>query len=206
MPEPAPVPVPAVVLSLSLCLACACGAPPPPIADPIVPATHRDPPAHLPGPIEHGETGAPIALAASAGDEQARELVVALVIALRDQDPESLAALLAPAVFFTATLRSGRTPASVSSTALAHQLLATARIAQARRDARFEDLVDPGSIRVAPIAAGFPDALPRELEAGDRIVSFTATAAGRRMLAALAQEGTVVLVIRPGEGARIVAR
>lgn len=203
------MPVSALSARLLACagaLAFACGAPSPPLPDPIVPATHRDPPTHLPAPIGHGETGGPVSLAASAGEEQAREMLVALVIALRDQDAESLASLLAPAVFFSATLRGGRAPASVSSTALTQQLLAAARIAQARRDARFEDLVDPGSIRVAPIAAAFPGALPPELEPGDRIVSFSPTASGRRLLAALAQESRVSLVIRSGQGARIVAR
>lgn len=199
-----------MVVSLALgCvapLALGCVAPPAARPPPRVPSTHRDPPTHLPAPTERGETGTVASLAASSGDEQARDLVVALVIGIRDQDAAAVEALLAPAIVYTSTLRQGRSAASVGAPAFAAHLVSAARAAHVRGDARLEELVELGSIRVAPIAAAFPDGLPRELEPGDRVVRFEVTPLGRRALAALARDGAVALVIRPGQGARIVGR
>lgn len=194
----------APVLALWLVTGCtgSLAAPPPP----RVPSTHRDPPVYLPPPGERGETGSVVSLAASSGDEQARDLVVALVIGIRDQDVGAVEALLAPTVLYTSTLRQGRSAASVSASAFAGHLVSAARAAHVRGDARLEELVDLGSIRVAPVASAFPGELPRELEPGDRVVRFEVTPLGRRALAALAREGVVALVVRPGQGARIVGR
>ena len=68
------------------------------------------------------------------------------------------------------------------------------------------DLVELESIRVEPIASVIRGALPSPLQPGDLVVRFTLTSAGRDPLAILAPDGQGMVVVRPGEDPRVIAR
>nr|MDQ3036263.1 hypothetical protein [Myxococcota bacterium] len=148
----------------------ACGAHVPAAAEPAAPATHRDPPTHVPPPDAAPTTGGLVGIAASGGEDQARELLVMLLLAIRDQDLDALTSLLAPEVFHGGSLLAGRSRTAIAGSRLAEQLLAHARVTQLRPDARIEDLIELGSIRVAPVATVLGDRAVAPLSPGDLVV------------------------------------
>jgi hypothetical protein len=184
------------------------GAAAPALAAPdVAPSTHRDPPSFRPLPEPAPATGALVGIRASGGENQAREVLVRLVGAVQDGDGDAIEELLAPAVFHLASLRPGaRARAAIPARAFAQQLLTASRIGLLRADARFEDLVDPDSVRIEPVEADFPRELPPDLRPGDLVVRFALAPEGRRALQMLAPDGRGSLVVRPGERAQIVAR
>jgi hypothetical protein len=205
----APVP-----LTLLLALAGCAAARVPPVAAPGAPSTHRDPPAHLPAPSADPRTGTLVGIAASGGEDQARELLVALVDSICTGDLEALREILAAEVFHGGALRAGRLRSAMPGERFAGQLLAHARLVRVAPETRFADLVQPASVRVEAVEAalcrdrapGGCERLPAELRPGDLLVRFAATAAGSRPLALLAPDGQGALVVRPGERPRVVAR
>ncbi|UJR80867.1 Tim44 domain-containing protein [Sandaracinus amylolyticus] len=179
----------------------------PPVRAPSAPSTHRDPPAHVPAPESAPSTGELVGVVAAGGEDQARELLVALVTAIVEGDRETLEATLGEEVFHGGSLRAGRTRTRTSGSAFAGQLLTRARMTRLPPDARFEDLVEVESIRVEPIAtsiAGEP--LASELQPGDLVMHFELTSAGRDPLVDLTHEGHGALIVRPGEDPRVIAR
>lgn len=181
----------------SLALA-ACASTVPPVEAPVAPSTHRDPPTYVPAPEAEPTTGALVGAIASGGEDQARALLVAIVLGIRDGDVEALRALLADEVL--QAVRSRR----ISGARLAEQWVARARLARLPSELPFEALIEVESIRVTPI--------PREPETAgllpsDLLVRFTVTQLARHALGALASaDGRGALVVRPGEDPRVVAR
>jgi hypothetical protein len=184
-----------------------CGSPPRALDAPAIPSTHRDPPAAYAPPHPAPRTGDLFGIVASSGDEQARALLVSLVIGVRDGDVEAVASVLAPEVFALATLRIPRARHSgTQAEALARQLVIHARLAQLPPSAAFDELIDVRSIEVEPIARAFEGELPHELRPGDRIVRFELAPAGQRPFAILSGTTRAQIVVRTGEDACIVAR
>lgn len=196
----------ALALSLAARAVAGCGGVVPAPAEPGAPSTHRDPPRHAPPPEPAPSTGEIVGIASSAGDDQARDVLARLVIALRDQDRDALEALLAPEIHHAASLLVGRGRSTVARDRFVDQLVARARLGQLRADARLEELIDPAGVRVDPIARVVTGALPPELAPGDLVVRFELGAAGRPGLDGIAPGGQGALVIRPGEDPRVVAR
>ncbi len=196
---PRPDARPQALAALAVILA-ACGGAPPPIPDEPIPATDRDPPSWTPAPVIEGRTGEPVALELSGGSEQARALLRALVLAVRDQDETAVEAALAERV---AHAQATALRTTWTRNALARQILAAAAASHVDEHTSFEQLVEPATIRVVEASAHYADALPSEVRAGDVVVLFQPTALGRRLLAGLA---TSLLVVRPGPTPLVVAR
>jgi hypothetical protein len=196
----------------ALALAACGGGARPAVREPL-PSTHRDPPSHVPRPVASPAasptveaSGAIVGIAASGGEDQARELLVALVTAIREGDAPAIVQISAP------TLARAAIPQArpIGAPALAQQLVVQARLHQLRPDARFEDLVEPSSVRTEDVRAAFPGGVPPHLGAGDVIVRFALTPLGRRAMGTFATttstgEARGAIVVRPGEDPRIVA-
>lgn len=170
----------------------------PPVRAPVAPSTHRDPPPYVPAPDAAPTTGALVGVIVSGGEDQARALLVRLVLAIRDADADAVGEVLAPSVLLPGRSR------RIEGARLAAQWVSQARTAGLPPDAPFEELVDVESIRVGPIPAqpAVSDLLP-----GDLLVRFALTPLARRALAGVAPgDGQGALVVRPGEDPRVVAR
>ena len=188
------------LLALALALT-ACGARPLPIDEPV-PATDGDPSSYVPAPSAAPHTGEPVGIVLSGGDELARQVLVAVVLAMRDGDEAGIARLLAGRVGHASGTGALRT--TWPRATLAHQLAVSAAASHVDLDAPFESLVEDGTVRVVPAAEHFTDATrPEVVDPSDLVVLFTPTALGRRALSGLA---TGVLVVRPGPEPTIVAR
>lgn len=184
----------------ALVLLLACGAAPPPITDEPIPATDRDPSTWTPTSTREGHTGEPSTLSLSGGQEQARALLLALVVAVRDGNVNAIEATLAERV---AHAQVGLARTTWTRAALARQILAGAAASHVEADATFESLIEPATIRVLDVATHFEGVIPPGVEPTDEVVVFTPTALGRRLLAGL---GASALVVRPGPTPHIIAR
>jgi len=181
-------------------LLAACGGSPPPLADEPVPATDRDPPTWVPTARSEGRTGEPAALAISGGAEQARSLLVQLVLAIRDGNESAIEASLAERVSHA---QSGLARTTWTRGTLARQIVAAAAASHVEMDATFDSLIDPATIHVVDASAQFESGLPPSVSPTDVVILFTPTAEGRRLLAGL---GSATLVIRPGPTPVVIAR
>lgn len=179
----------------------ACGAATPPPADTPVPSSHRDPAPYFPSPVSTARTGAPVGLMVSGGEEQARQLLVTLVLAMRDGDEAEIAGMLAERIGHAGGSGAARTTWPRSS--MAHQLAVGSGVSHLDPDATFESLVDPTTIRVSAASSHFTSGLPASVAPTDLVVLFQPTTIGRRALAGLAGG---VIVVRPGPEAVVVAR
>jgi hypothetical protein len=182
-----------------LCALAACGAPTRPLAETPVPSTDRDPAPFLPGPSAFARTGEPVGLTVSGGEEQARQLLVRLVLAMRDGDEPEITRMLAERIGHAA----GAAQTSWTRGTMAHQLAIGAGASHLDPDAPFETLVDPTTIRVSTASAHFTAGLPAIVLATDLVVLFQPTTIGRRALSGLASG---VIVVRPGPEPIVVAR
>lgn len=196
---------PASAACLAALVLAGCGGAVRAVAEPAAPPTHRDPPAYVPPPDATPSTGGLVGIAASGGEEQARELLVRVVLAIRDQDLDTLEVLLAPEVFHGGSLLAGRSRSGIAGSRFAQQLVAHARVTHLRADARFEDLVEVESIRVEPVAVVLGERAAPPLAPGDLVVRFSVTTAGRA-IAALAPDGRGTIVVRRGEEPQLLAR
>jgi hypothetical protein len=178
----------------------ACGAAPAPIVAEPVPSTDRDPPSWTPSAQLEPRTGEPVALAPSEGAEQARALLVTLVLAVRDGNEAGIEATLAERV---AHAQTGLARTTWTRGTLARQILAGAAASHVDPDASFESLIDPATIRVVDVGSQYEGLPPTSVQATDAVLLFTPTALGRRLLAGL---GSSSLVVRPGPTPVIVAR
>lgn len=177
-----------------------CGAARAAIVDEPTPATDDDPPTWSPPAAREGQTGEPLALTLTGGAEQARALLVALVLAIRDGNESAIGALLAERV---SHVQSGLARTTWTRPALARQILAGAAASHVEPDAPFDTLVDPVTIQVGDVGAQLEGPYGPGIEPGDQAVVFTPTPAGRRLLAGL---GSTTLVVRPGPTPLLVAR
>ncbi len=137
----------------------------------------------------------------SGGEEQARQVLVGLVLAMRDGDEAFIARMLSERIGHAGGTGAARTTWPRGS--IAHQLAVGAAASHLDPDATFESLVDPATIRVTPAAAQFTSGLPAGVAVTDLVVLFSPTALGRRALAGLSGG---VIVVRPGPDPIIVAR
>ncbi|MFO0681306.1 MAG: hypothetical protein U0234_04605 [Sandaracinus sp.] len=181
-------------------LIAGCASAPRPLADEPIPATDRDPPSWTPAASAEGHGGEPVALSLSGGSEQARALLRRLVLAVRDRDETAVSTSLAEHVGHAqpTALRSTWTRA-----ALARQILTAAAASNVDEHAAFDALIDPETIQVLEASAHYAGHLPSGVDPSDVVVTFQATALGRRLLAGLAAS---LLVVRPGPTPLVVAR
>ncbi len=188
-------------LPLVTLMLAACGGAPAPPAETPVPSSARDPAPHFPPPSSFARTGGPVGLVVSGGEEQARQLFVSLVLAMRDGDEAEIARMLAERVGHAAG--TGAVHTTWPRGTMAHQLAVSTGSSHLDPDAPFESLVDPTTLRVTAAASHFRAGLPAGVAPTDLVVLFVPTAIGRRALGALAAG---VVVVRPGPDPLVVAR
>ncbi|MGE0791907.1 MAG: hypothetical protein AB7S26_39905 [Sandaracinaceae bacterium] len=194
-------------LALALGLA-ACGAdaphPAPRAHARTMPATDHDPLPYTPSPTERGRAGAPVALAAAGGEDQARRMLPAFLTAIRDADERELARLLSEELAVVQAQR-GRGVAQSRAT-LIQRVLVYAQRSLVPTDAAVEELVDLENLEVRRARELWHDALPEGLLATDLVIEVRPLDAGRTALRILLGWGvTGRLVVRPGREPRIVA-
>jgi hypothetical protein len=153
----------------------------------------------VPPAAEVGHTGAPVALVLRGGDEQARDVVVALVLAIAAGDEAEVARWLAERVSHA---QGGALHTSWTRAVLARQLVQGAASSALDPDATFESLVLPETMRVIDAGTHFTAGRPDGIDATDEVVLFTPTAIGRRVLAGLGG----IVVVRPGPEPLVVGR
>jgi hypothetical protein len=141
-----------------------------------------------------------VALTVSSGAEQARALLVRLVLAIRDGSDTAIEALLAERVIHA---QGGLGRTTYARGALAHQLIAAASVSHVDADTPFEALVDPATIQVIDAHTHFAGTFPAGIDPSDEVILFAPTALGRRLLAGLA---STALVVRPGPAPVVIAR
>lgn len=199
-------------LILALLLASSCGSPAAQgglrtavAGRPSFPATDRDPVPYTPPPADAAHTGDTVALSAAGGEDQARQMLPALIRALRDADERALEGLFAEdvgEVEARRATRGGRPRAS-----LVERMLLYARRSIIASDAPVEDLLDLNEIRVMRASRFFQG---RELPSGVRLTDLVVEAPllepGRTPLRTLlGWNGRGTIVVRAGHDARIVA-
>jgi hypothetical protein len=171
-------------------------APPPSDADPL---------PYTPGPGPAGETDRAVALAVSGGEDQARRMLPALLLALRDGDEQRLAQLLADDLSYV----HGDPTATRSRSGLVQSVSNQARRAALQPDLTVEQLVDLESVRVTRAAQYWQDRpMPTGLVATDLVVEVSVSEEGRvalRNMLGQAWNAHGALVVRPGSDPRILA-
>lgn len=178
------------------------------VARSSLPATDRDPLPYTPPPADPGLAGETMALAASGGEDQARQMLRALVGALRDvgtQGERPLTALFDEEVGQVAdrvATRAGRPRAGI-----VQRLLIYARRSIIPPEAEVAELFDLDDVEVHRASVFFRNReLPSTVTATDLVVQAPILAPGRnpmRTLFGWSDRGT--LVVRPGREPRIVA-
>lgn len=170
-----------------------------------LPPTDRDPPPYAPGPTEEARTGPAVGVVTTGGFEQARNLTLRVLEALRDGDRETLEDHLSDPV--------GRTRPRLIAPRFPRSQMLDQMLSQHRRryavrpDTPIEDIVDPNGIAVVPLAQHDEGGeLPEGFLATDLLVEVPVREGGRRFLGVTLQWlGEGKLVVRPGPDARVVA-
>lgn len=194
------------VAALAMGLLCACGAARvPPSAPAALPPTDRDPLPFTPPPEPAGETDRTVALAASGGEDQARELLPALIRAVRDSDARRLEQILAEEL--VALQGQGDRPLPRPRAWLVERALALGQRQVIPPDAEVDDLVELASVQVGRVSQFWPaGSAPSGVRATDLVVEVQLTEQGRGPLRAIFSwhlRGRIV--VRPGREPRIVA-
>lgn len=196
-----------LALSLLSCTALAgCAAAGAPRVDRSdVPATDRDPLPFTPPPEPAGETDRAVSLAASGGEDQARQLLPVLLRAARDADQHQLEQLLLDEVVL---LQGHGSRALIQPRAsLVERVLHAARRSILQPDAEVDELVDLTTVRVSRAAEHYQAGnLPPHVRATDVVLDVSLLEAGRAPLRVLFQwqlRGRII--VRPGRDPRIVA-
>lgn len=175
--------------------------------DTALPSTDRDPLPFTPAPMSHGRTDVTVALSASGGEDQARQMLPALLIAIRDADERGLDSLFADEVGSTDPQRQRPARRGRSRAMIVQSILLHARRAILPVDAQVTDLVDLEALTVTR-AAGFwqGGALPDDVRPTDLVLEITLLEPGRRPLRTVLGWNTrAAMVVRPGSDPRIVA-
>ena len=201
--------------AVCVCLsgAVACGAaeeqtPSSLVARSSLPATDRDPLPYTPPPTETAIAGDTVALAAAGGEDQARQMLPALIYALRDVNENGereLTQLFAEEVGLVAARHASR-PGRPRAT-LIQRMLIYARRSIIPADAEVEDLFDVAAIQVFRASVFFRGReLPSTVRVTDTVVVVPVLADGRvPMRTLMGWVGRGYLVVRPGRDPRIVA-
>jgi len=200
-------------LLLVACLALGCG-PGAPSADVAatgrmqLPATDRDPLPYTPPPTETAVAGGTVSLAAAGGEDQARQMLPALVRALRDVDEigeRELTQLFADQIGLVSARHASR-PGRPRATVV-QRMLIYARRSIIPQDAEVADLFDLRAIQVSRASTFFRGReLPSTVRLTDTVVVVPVLAPGRvPMRTLLGWVGRGHLVVRPGRDPRIVA-
>jgi len=198
--------------ALLLILACSCGGP---TADggantlsdgrSGLPATDRDPLPYTPPPTDEALAGETVALAAAGGEDQARQMLPALIEAIRDANERELEQLFAEEVgqvSARSSVHAGRPRATV-----VEGILAFARRSILAVDVEVGDLLELGALTVTRATRFFHGReLPQGVRPTDLVLEVPVLEEGRASLRSLLRwTGRGQLVVRPGRDARIVA-
>lgn len=169
-----------------------------------VPATDRDPLPYTPEPSAEAEAGETVSLAAAGGEDQARRMLPALLIAVRDADERELDNLFADEVL---SLDEHRRGGPRLRTELVQRILIYARRSIIAPDAEPEELVDLSEVAVRRAAQYFHgEDMPEQLRPTDLVVEVPLEDAARGPLrTVLGWHLRGHLVVRPGRDPRIVA-
>lgn len=190
--------------SLVLWVMVGCGGAVEPSNRPRIPPSDRDPLHFSPAPTTEGHTGEPVALAAAGGEDQARRLLPALLLAVRDADERRLEQLLAPRVI---RLLQHRSAAVRPREMVVQRLLLYARRSVIQPDVRVEELVEIGRVQASRAAQFFEGReMPEGIRATDVVLEVPVLATGRGALGAMLRwHARGAMVVRPGRDPRIVA-
>lgn len=185
-------------------LFAACGAPPGEASTTLVPASDRDPLPYTPPAASVGQTDEPVALAATGGEDQARQMLPSLLRAVRDADGAALEHLLAENV--ASVQARGDTRALARDTWIERVLL-YARRAVIPADVEIGELVDLANVRVTRAAQFWNGRdMPEGVRGTDLVVEAPVLEEGRGPLrATLLWTMRGFLVVRVGRDPRIVA-
>jgi hypothetical protein len=169
-----------------------------------VPASDRDPLPFTPLPTGTGRTDQTVALVAAGGEDQARQLVPALLRAVRDADERALDQLFADEVAQT-TGRSDVPPRPRA--VLVERILIYAQQQVVQPDVPLDELVDFASVQVMRAAQFWQGReLPEGISPTDVVVEVPLLDAGRGPLRGmLGWHLRGRMVVRPGRDPRIVA-
>jgi hypothetical protein len=170
-------------------------------ADDQVPASDRDPLPYTPVPrAANASTDETVALAASGGEDQARQLLPILIRAIRDADERQLDQLFADDIVQG---QSEPRPRSV----LVQRVLIYARRQIIAADTPVEELVDIPNVQVARAGQFWQGRSPPPgVRPNDIVVEVPLLEAGRLPLrTTLGWQLRGYLVVRPGRDPRIVA-
>lgn len=170
-----------------------------------LPATDRDPLPYTPPPTDTALAGDTVALSAAGGEDQARQMLPALIHALRDANERELEQLFAEEVGQIAArvaARAGRPRATI-----VQRMLNFARRSIIASDSDVGDLLDLSAVRVTRASRFFHGReLPRTVRVTDLVVEVPVLEPGRSALRTLlGWSGRGYLAVRPGRDARIVA-
>ncbi len=193
-----------VALSLLACASCGASTEERAVELPSIPPTDRDPLPFTPAPEASGHTDRTVSLSAAGGEDQARQMLLSLLRAVRDADERQLEQLFADEL----TLIQGRTrPEPRPRSVEIQHLLLHARRGVIQPDLAIEEMVDLTTVEVSRAAQHWPGRdLPEGVRPTDLVVEVTLLAEGRAPLRAMLQwtlRGQIV--VRPGRDARIVA-
>ncbi len=199
-----------IQLALLACSCAACGAAttPAPLTRSALPTTDRDPLPYTPPPTETALAGDTVALSAAGGEDQARQMLPALVRALRDVDESGereLTQLFAEEIGLVAERHANR-PGRPRATVI-QRMLIYARRSIIPQDAEVADLFDLRAIQVSRASTYFRGReLPSTVRATDSVVVVPILAPGRvPMRTLMGWVGRGHLVVRSGRDPRIVA-
>lgn len=169
-----------------------------------VPPSDRDPLHFTPTPATEGHTDEPVALAAAGGEDQARRLLPALLVAVRDADERGLEQLLDTQVV---SLLQNRSAAVRPREVVVQRLLLYARRSVIQPDVGVEELIELGSVQTSRAAQFFEGReMPEGLRATDVVLEVSVHDAARGALGAMFRwHARGAMVVRPGRDPRIVA-
>lgn len=174
-------------------------------ASSTLPATDRDPLPFTPAPEADGRTDRTVSLAASGGEDQARQMLPVLLRAIRDADQHQLEQLFADEVIQVQG-QGERTQVRPRALVL-ERILAYARRTIIQPDVEVDEMVDLPNVQVSRAAQFWQGReMPPGVRATDLVVQAPLLDAGRAPLrAVLMWHLTGHMVVRPGRDPRIVA-
>lgn len=193
----------ALLCSIAL-LGCGAGGAHPARAS-AVPATDGDPLPFTPPPEPEGHTDRTVALAASGGEDQARQMLPVLLRAARDGDQHQLEQILLEEVVMLQGR--GDRPLARPRSSFVEHLMHAARRSVIQTDVEVEEMVDLTTVRVSRAAEHYQGrSLPTNVRATDVVLDVNLLEAGRaplRMLFLWQMRGRII--VRPGRDPRVVA-
>lgn len=167
------------------------------------PLTHDDPPAYAPGPSDSPTTGPIVGVSTAGGHEQAKEVAMHVLRAIRDADEPGLRRLLSGQV---ANLFPRLSQASRTRDSLLERLLTNHPRTGLGPDVPLEQIVETDRIEVVPLGRSGEEELPAGILPTDLRVTFPLMARGRQLrLLGLGWHRVGGLVVRPGGSPRVVA-